>query len=42
MDNNYQKFKKLEKQEEKDIDRVANGIVFIFDIIATIASGVIE
>lgn len=28
MDNNYQKFKKLEEQEEKDIDRVANGIVF--------------
>ena len=40
MDNNYQKFKKLEKQEEKDIDRVANGIVFIFSIIGTIASGV--
>ena len=40
MDNNYKKFKKLEKQEEKDIDRVANGIVFIFSIIGTIASGV--
>ena len=40
MDNNYQKFKKLEKQEEKDIDRVANGIVFIFDIFAKIASGI--
>ena len=40
MDNNYKKLTKLEEQEEKDIDRVANVIVFIFDIIATIASGV--